>query len=170
MSENIFEKKKAMEQALNDCIDPETGEVDEEKFAEYVNLSEEYDEKINTCIRAYKFHKAMANGLKAEIKAQKARQELHEKKEESIKKMLGQLLDGKKFESPAGIVRFRRSTAVEIPDKDAFLSWAKEQGLNDLVIVKQPEYRPNKAEISKYLSTQDCPYATLIENHNVNIK
>ena len=54
---NLFEINKAIMDAWDACIDPETGEIDESKYAEMEALQMEFDSKIeNLACWAPGFH------------------------------------------------------------------------------------------------------------------
>jgi seryl-tRNA synthetase len=116
---NLFEINKAIMNAWEACVDPETGEINEDIYAEMEALQVERDEKIENIACWAKNLMSDAAQLKAEAKTMADRAASAEKKAESLKRYLAAVLNGTKFETTRCIIGWRKSTAVLIePDAD----------------------------------------------------
>lgn len=102
-------------EAILNCVDPETGEVDCEKFDA---LMMERNDKIEGMALWVKDLKAEADAIRAEEKALAERRQAKERKAESIKAYLEKVLAGQKFETSRAVCSFRKSQKVEITDLD----------------------------------------------------
>ena len=149
----------AIDSAILDCVDAETGEIfDMDKFEE---LSLTRDAKVENICLWIKNLKAEAEALKAEKDAFAARQKAAENKMESLKRYMSGYLDGAPFESAKVKVSFRKSETVEIEEgtiiPDEYLRF------------KEPDV--NKAELKKAIKAGlhiDGVYIS--ENKNIQIK
>lgn len=153
-----------IDKEIENCVDPETGEFDEEKFNGLAQLREE---KIEQLIRFYKNTVALASAVKVEEKRLKEHKEAIEKRAESIKNYISYILAGEKFESATSSVRYTHTTATECP-KD-FVEWALEHNRNDLLSYGKPT--ANKTAIKAALESgeKDIP-AKIVNNVNTIIK
>lgn len=116
---NLFEINKAIMNAWEACVDPETGEINEDIYAEMEALQVERDEKIENIACWAKNLMSDAAQLKAEAKTMADRAASAEKKAESLKRYLAAVLNGTKFETARCIIGWRKSMAVLIePDAD----------------------------------------------------
>lgn len=102
-------------EAILDCVDPETGEADAEKLDELMLMR---DEKLENLALWVKDLKAEADAIKAEEKALAERRQAKERKAESIKAYLEKVLAGQKFETSRAVCSFRKSQKVEITNLD----------------------------------------------------
>ncbi len=102
-------------EAILNCIDPETGEADPEKLDELMLMR---DEKLEGLALWVKDLKAEADAIKAEETALAERRQAKERKAESIKAYLEKVLAGQKFETSKAVCSFRKSQKVEITDLD----------------------------------------------------
>lgn len=106
-----------IEEALNEAIDPETGEIIDEDKLDLINrLNIEKDEAIEEIGLYYKDVVATAKAVKDEKDNLAAKQKALEKRAEGIKKQLGKMLDGQKYKSPRLSISFKKSEAVVIED------------------------------------------------------
>ena len=102
-------------EAILNCIDPETGEVDCEKFDA---LMMERNEKIENLACWHKDLLSEAAAIRAEEKALAERRQAKERRAESISRYLEKVLAGQKFETSRAVCSFRKSQKVEITDLD----------------------------------------------------
>lgn len=102
-------------EAILNCIDPETGEADPEKLDELLMMREEKLEGLALWVKDLK---AEADAIKAEEKALAERRQAKERRAESISRYLEMMLDGQKFETSRAVCSFRKSQKVEITDLD----------------------------------------------------
>jgi hypothetical protein len=102
-------------EAILNCVDPETGEADPEKLDELMLMREEKLEGLALWVKDLK---AEADAIKAEEKALAERRQAKERKAESIKAYLEKVLAGQKFETSKAVCSFRKGQKVEIIDLD----------------------------------------------------
>lgn len=148
---------------IENCVDPETGEFDEEKFN---SLATAREEKVEQLIRFYKNTMALTAAIKAEEKRLKERKEVVENRAENLKKYIAYALDGSKYESATAKIWYTHTKSTELPD--GFVDWALEHDRNDLLSYSKPT--ANKTAIKKAIeSGEDIP-AKIVENTNTIIK
>ena len=104
---NLYEINEEMQK----CIDPETGEVNTEMLEALEMMR---DEKLENIALWIKDLKAEAEALKNEKQAFAARQSAAENKAESLKRYLANVLNGEKFKTTKCAVSFRRTESVKI--------------------------------------------------------
>lgn len=100
-------------EAILNCIDPDTGEADPEKLDA---LMMERNDKIENMACWVKDLLAEAAAIRAEEKALAERRKAKENRAESISRYLEKILDGQKFETSRAVCSFRKSQKVEISD------------------------------------------------------
>lgn len=107
-----------LERGFNDeCVDAETGEIDEEKVAQMIDeLALARDEKIEAIVCYVKNIEHLADDIKAEEKALAERRKSKENKAESLRKYLASVLNGQKFETAKCAIGWRKSEQVVIAD------------------------------------------------------
>lgn len=113
---NLFEINKAIMDAWDACIDPETGEIDESKYAEMEALQMEFDSKIENLACWAKNLISDAAQLKAEAATLTDRAKSAEKKADSLKRYIAAALHGTKFETARCAINWRKSTAIAIAE------------------------------------------------------
>lgn len=138
------------EAELEACIDPETGEVDEEKLNQKLA---DRDAKLENCIRAVKSKDSLADMLRAEEKRLAERRKALETSAKGLRRYMASVLMGSKFWSAIGQIGWRKTKAVEISNESALLKWAKDNGQDQVVKVS---YEVNKTELKKLLES-DSP-------------
>ena len=118
----IYEIDQAIIDALENAVDPETGEISEDVAAALEALDMQRNEKLENIACYIKDLEAEAKAIRDEEKALAARRKTTERKTERLKDYLAWALNGEKFKSPRCAVSFRKSTAVEIaPDALTYL-------------------------------------------------
>ena len=100
-------------EAILNCIDPDTGEVDAEQFDA---LMMERNDKIENLACWHKDLLAEAAAIRAEEKALAERRQAKERRAASIMGYLEKVLDGQKFETAKAVCSFRKSQMIEISD------------------------------------------------------
>lgn len=123
-----------IDQAILECIDPETGEVDEERLAE---LQIAKTEKIEQLLLWKKDLDAEAKAIADEIKTLTERKQAAEKKAESLKSYVKYILNGEKFSTARVAVSYRKVSSVAITDEEGFIRWAWENN-SELLTYKDP--------------------------------
>ncbi len=141
------------------CIDEETGEILNEEMLE--NLLIEKSRKIENIALWYKNEKAEAEALKAEIKILSERAKRAEKRAESLKIYLDNVLGGDKFRTSRVSVSYRKSSSVEVDDvykiPDEFLTY------------KTPE--PKKTMLKEAINNgQTFEGVRIVEKMNIQIR
>ena len=154
-----------IDQAIEALVDPDTGELlDYERFAE---LNMEREQKLEHMALWYKDLTAEAAKIRAEEVALAERRKAMERRADGLKKYLGMLLCGEKFETPRVAISWRKSESVEF-DAD-FVNWAMTSGNDALLTYKAPE--PNKTEIKRFLKAGgECPHAEIVAKNNLGVK
>lgn len=100
-----------IDQALLACIDPETGEIDEEAY-DALNLDR--DVKIENTALLIKDLLAEAAMIREEEKVLAERRRRKEKTVERLKANLDRSLDGQKFETSRCAISYRKSETLDI--------------------------------------------------------
>lgn len=130
-----------IDELIESCIDPETGEVDAETL---MALQMARDEKIENVALYIKDLEAQIKALKAEEDALKARRDRKTDTIDRLTEWLKMALNGQRFETARCDVRFRRSTAVKVLDVGAI---PREY----MRYKPAPDPEPDKAKIKKAL-------------------
>lgn len=111
---NLYEINTALEQAYEEAVDPETGEIIENAaYAAIDGLQMELEEKTENVLLWIKNLQADAEALKKEKMAFADRQARVEAKAESLKKYVSGVLNGQKFKTTRVSASWRKSEAVE---------------------------------------------------------
>lgn len=160
---NIYE----IDQAILDLVDPETGEIlDYDAFSE---LKMAKEEKIEGMALWHKNLTAEAAAIKAEEANLATRRKGLEKKAESLKQYLAELLSGTKFSTARVACSFRKSKSVEFTDEAEFIRIMQETQHFEYLKFSPPTV--NKAEITDAIKAgQLVPGAKLVEKNNLSIK
>ncbi|MDO4801780.1 MAG: siphovirus Gp157 family protein [Prevotellaceae bacterium] len=152
-----------IDEAIENCLNIETGEFDEEM---YNLLTAEREQKIENLICYYKNVVADAEALKTQEKIFKERKEREERKAESLKQFISRALNGEKFKTDKVEVGFRKSKQVVISDD--FIEWAQRNSRDDLLTYKEPT--ANKTAIKAAITDGEELPAEIVENLNISIK
>lgn len=154
-----------IDQAILECVDPETGEVDEERIAE---LQIARDEKIEQLLLWKKDLDADAAAIAQEIKNLTDRKKAAESKAESLKSYIKYVLNGEKFKTARVQVSYRNVRSVEIQDDDAFIEWAQQHD-DSLLTYKVPTI--SKTAVKEALDAgREIPGATIETKNQIIIK
>lgn len=118
----LYEINQAIIDALENAVDPETGEISDDVAAALEALDMQRTEKLENIACYIKDLEAEGKAIRDEEKALAARRRTTERKTERLKDYLAWALAGEKFKSARCAVSFRKSTAVEIaPDALTYL-------------------------------------------------
>lgn len=155
----LYEIDKAIEEAILEAIDTETGEIiGDLSILDGLEIARE--KKIENIGLYIKNLNCEAESIEEEERALYDRRKTKKNKAERLKRYLSDALKGSKFETPRLVVSFRKSTSVQVEDVD-----------------KLPEeYRtvtiaPDKTAIKTALRAGvEIAGAQLIENQNLQIK
>lgn len=103
-----------------DCVDMETGEIDEEKIKQYlINLPIEREKKLEAYGCLIKNMNAEAEAIREEEKALYARRKAKEKTVERLKSAVvaSMMVQGeRRFETSKILFSLRKSESVDVPD------------------------------------------------------
>lgn len=159
----IFE----IDQRITELVDPDTGELlDLDAFLE---LQMEREKKIEAMALWIKDLSATASAIKVEIDTLTERKKAAERRCESLKRYLAEILQGEKFSTPRCAVSFRKSTSVQVDDTEKLVRWLEQNGYDDCVKYNEPEV--SKAEVGKLLkSGMPVPFAHLENKQSVGVK
>ena len=171
---NLYDIKADIDSLLTkgwdeQCIDMETGEIDEAKVADLLaKLEMDEQEKIENVACFIKNLDAYSAAIRAEEKVLAERRRVKENKAASLRRYLGSYLQGRKSETPRCVVSVRKSEAVEITDMEAVINFAKKYGGS---LLKTPEPEVNKNELKLILKDGGfIKGAQLVKRQNLQIK
>ena len=149
-----------IEQAMLDCVDPETGEIINYEALEALQM--EKDAKIEGVALWFKNLNAEIVALEAEISAFEKRKRAAANKAEGLKNWLAYALNGGKFKSTRCVITCRTSEQVHV--KDA----AK---LPQEMLITKTSVKPDKAAIKEAIKAgQIIDGCTLITNVSATVK
>lgn len=156
-----------IDQRILELVDPETGELLD--FDAFNELKMERDCKIEGMALWVKELTATASAIKAEVDTLMERKKAAERRCESLKRYLADILQGEKFSTPRCAVSFRKSTSVQVDDQDQLVRWLEQNGYDDCVKYKEPEV--SKTEVGKLIkSGMPVPFAHLENKQSVGVK
>lgn len=156
-----------IDQRILELVDHETGELLD--FDAFADLQMEREKKIEAMALWVKELAATALAIKAEIDTLAERKCSAERRCESLKLYLAEILQGEKFTTPRCAVSFRKSTSVQVDDTEKLVCWLEQNGYDDCVKYKEPEV--SKAEVGKLLkSGMPVPFAHLENKQSVGVK
>lgn len=152
-----------IEDAILNCLDPETGEIIDEALFDELNMKRE--EKIENILLAVKNLTAEAKAIKEEELNLAKRRKVAENKAESLKNFVAGILDGATFRTPRVAATWRKSEAVVVGS----VSDLMKNNLDDYLKYKEPE--ADKTKIKAALkSGVKIPGCYIEERNNLNIK
>lgn len=136
------------EEALDSVVDPETGEIDEEKANV---LWEDRDTRVEQFARWIKNQEAEAEALRTEEKRLAERRKVLENAAGRGRAYIQRILDGSKFWCTAASITYRKVTSVEVANVAALIRWAEETGNDQVLKFKEPEI--SKTELKRLLES-----------------
>lgn len=113
---NLYEISEAIETAFNLAVDPETGEVDDEKLYLLEMLEMDRDKKVENIACLIKNLRADATAYKAEKDVFAKRQKQAENKADSLVRYLETALNGEKFSSEKCAISFRKTNKIVLDE------------------------------------------------------
>lgn len=156
---NLYEIKQSIQEAIDKCIDMETGEIINPELLD--NLNEQLNIKRENIALYIKNLVADSKAIDEEIKNLTARKRSMNNKVDWLKSYLANDLHGNKFETPKVVVSFRKSKAIdiqpnaEIPD--------------EFLIMQEP--KPDKAGLKKAIQSGEViAGVSIVEKQNISIK
>lgn len=156
---NLYQIKEEIEQAINECVDFETGEITNPELLDSLNMA--LNEKRENIALYIKNLTAEAKAIDDEIKSLTQRKKSLNNKVDWLKSYLASDLNGSKFETARVVVSFRKSKAVEI-NPDAEIP-------NEFLIQQQP--KPDKTALKKAIQAGAViTGVSIVEKSNISIK
>lgn len=156
---NLYEIKQSIQEAIDKCIDMETGEIINPELLD--NLNEQLNIKRENIALYIKNLVADSKAIDEEIKNLTARKKSINNKIDWLKQYLANDLQGNKFETAKVVVSFRKSKAVEI-NPDAEIP-------NEFLIQQAP--KPDKASLKKAIQSGTVINGvSIVEKSNISIK
>ena len=156
-----------IDQRILELVDPETGELLD--FDAFDELKMERDRKIEGMALWVKELAATASAIKAESDTLMERKKAVERRCESLKRYLSEILQGEKFSTPRCAVSVRKSTSVQVDDTEKLVRWLEQNGYDDCVKYKEPEI--SKTEVGKLIkSGMPVPFAHLENKQSMVVK
>ena len=155
-----------------DCVDPETGEIDEAKAQDFLtNLPIEREKKLESYGCLIKNLTAEADAIRTEEKALAARRQQKEKTVERLKANVSASMEAfqeTKYETAKVVFSFRKSEVVEV-DETALTAFAEKNNRDELLTYKPPT--ANKTAIKAALKAgEQIEGASLVIKQNLQIK
>lgn len=156
---NLYEIKQSIQEAIDKCVDMETGEITNPELLDSLNTT--LNEKRENIALYIKNLVAEAKAIDDEIKSLTARKKSLNNKVAWLKLYLSSDLNGNKFETAKVVVSFRKSKAIEI-NPDAKIP-------NEFLIQQVP--KPDKAGLKKAIQAGAViTGVSIIEKSNISIK
>ena len=151
-----------IEYEITNCVDPETGEIIDEKRLDALQMARE--KKIENILLWIKNLKSEAGAIREEEKKLADRRQSDEKKAESLTQYVQNVLNGEKFKTPRVAVSYRKSEAVIVDDLQLM-----QDTCDEYLKYKEPE--PDKAKIkAAFKDGITVPGCHLEERQNITIK
>lgn len=161
---NLFEINKALADAWDAAIDPETGEISEEGMAAIEQLQMDQQTKRENIACWVKNLRSDAEAIKAEAKTMADRAKSCEHKADSLTRYLAADLNGEKFQTAKVAVSWRKSVAVEVDE-------AEIPELPEQYIRRKTVIEPDKTAIKDALKAGEIiEGCRLVEKQNISIK
>lgn len=153
---NLYE----IDQAIMDCVDPETGEIIDPERLDALFM--EREQKIEGVALWIKNLLSDAAAIKVEKEALDKREKAATAKADSLKKWLAQALEGQKFSTAKCAVSFRKSTKLEVVNADIIPTEFMVE-----TVTSKPDANAIKALLKAGQEVSGC---RLVENLNAQIK
>ena len=154
---NLYE----IEDAILECVDPETGEVVDIERLEALEM--ERDKKVSNIACWIKDLDAEENALAGEIQNLTKRKRADANKKEQLKNYLQGFLNGAKYKDSRCSVSYRKSKSVEIDDGLDVMAMPRE-------LVKVT-YEPSKSLIKEAIEAgREITGCRLVEKENIQIR
>lgn len=161
---NLFDINRALIEAWESAIDPETGEISEEGMAAIEQLQMDQQTKRENIACWIKNLRSDAEAIKAEAKTMADRAKSCEHKADSLTRYLAADLNGEKFQTAKVAISWRRSVSVEIDE-------AEVPELPEQYLRTKTTIEPNKTAIKDALKAGEyIEGCRLVERNNISIK
>lgn len=156
---NLYQIKEEIKNAIDECIDMETGEIINPELLD--NLNEQLNIKRENIALYIKNLVADSKAIDEEIKNLTARKRSMNNKVDWLKQYLADDLQGSKFETSKVVVSFRKSKSVDIQPNAEIP--------NEFLIQQEP--KPDKVSLKKAIqSGAVINGVSIVEKSNISIK
>ena len=160
---NIYE----INQAILDCIDPETGEILDMEALEQLQMDRVQKAENVVCWR--KNLMALIGDIKEEEDALKKRREVLQRKVDSLDNYLSMHFNGEKIETARAVINWRKSTSVEITNEQEAIDYLMHIAHEEVLKYKAPTI--DKKAVKAILEAGEViPGITLTDRMNLQIK
>lgn len=161
---SLFDINREIVETFENCINEETGEINEELYQKLNDLKIERNDKIENIACWIKDLVADANAIKEESKKMAARAKAYENKAENLKGYLKAVLAGEKFSTSKVAISYRKTSHVECDDDLDITSLPQE-------FWKYGKPEPKKTEIAKYLKEgNELTGCKIVEDTSMSIR
>lgn len=154
-------------QAILDCLDPETGEVLDMEALEQLQMDRVQKAENVACWR--KNLMALIGDIKEEEDALKKRRETLQRKVDGIDGYLAAHFSGEKIETARAVINWRKSTGVEIINEQEAIDYLMHIAHDELLKYKAPTI-DKKAAKALLESGEAIPGLALTDRVNLQIK
>lgn len=167
----IYRLDEAIERALMEAYDPETGELlegvtEEDLFAKIEQLKVDHEELLDNIASDIKNLTAEADAIRAEKDKLAERQKKTEARRDRAKRLMAFLLNGEKWKNGRHAVSYRSSEEI-VPDEN-FIVWAS-INREDLLRYKTPE--PDKRLIKEAIRNGEAlEHVTVNQKRSIIVK
>lgn len=156
---NLYEIKQSIQEAIDKCIDMETGEIINPELLD--SLNEKLNIKRENIAIYIKNLTCDSKAIDEEIKNLTARKKSINNKIDWLKQYLADDLQGSKFETSKVVVSFRKSKSVDI-QPNANIP-------DEFLIMQEP--KPDKAGLKKAIQAGAVINGvSIVEKSNISIK
>lgn len=156
---NLYEIKQSIQEAIDKCIDMETGEIINPELLD--SLNEQLNIKRENIALYIKNLVADSKAIDEEIKNLTARKRSINNKVDWLKSYLANDLQGNKFETAKVVVSFRKSKSVDIQPNAEIP--------NEFLITQEP--KPDKTALKKAIQAGAVINGVnIVEKSNISIK
>lgn len=156
---NLYEIKQSIQEAIDKCIDMETGEITNPELLDSLNMA--LNEKRENIALYIKNLTCDSKAVDEEIKNLTARKKSINNKIDWLKQYLANDLQGNKFETSKVVVSFRKSKSVDIQPNAEIP--------NEFLIQQEP--KPDKSGLKKAIQSGEViAGVSIVEKQNISIK
>lgn len=159
---------REIDQAILDLFDPETGDLLDDGV-EFELLQMAREDKVKNTALYFRQLTAESKVLSEEISTLQKKRKVTENKLKWLKFLLDQALQGQKFHHPLVSVGYRKSTYLDIQNKEAVVEYCRTSGHADCLYY--PEVEISSKDITRLIKEgENVPGAILAERYNLGVK
>ena len=156
-----------IDQAIMDCVDPETGEILDMEALEQLQIDRTQKAENVACWR--KNLMALIGSIKEEEDALKKRRETLQKRVDGLDNYLTTHFCGEKIETARAVINWRKSTGVEITNEQEAVDYLMHIAHEEVLKYKLPDI-DRKAVKAILESGEKIPGIVLADRMNLQIK